>query len=46
MLSSLLSFALYLCSGMYSSNQFLVKEKATITGKLLDLASPGNDAVA
>jgi hypothetical protein len=38
------SFALYLCSGMYRSFQFLVKVTATSTGKLLD-SLPRNDAV-
>jgi hypothetical protein len=33
---SMRSFALYLCSGMYLSNQFLAKVKTASTGKLFD----------
>jgi hypothetical protein len=40
-----MSFALYLCSYMYRCNLFLVKVKATSTGKLL-YSLPRNDAVA
>jgi hypothetical protein len=45
MKSFLQSFTPYICSYMYRSNQFLVKMKATYSGKMLD-SQPRNETMA